>query len=152
MTAHKGTNYTKLTASRWTPQNVRENSASVRHICDDFTGAPASGDTLKLVGPPAYANVDPLDTVIFVSGLSPAAVIDIGSDSGTGTAATCLFSEIAGPGADGDGLTHLRTLRLEGPDFVNLEWDGGALQIGFAGSYTTATIVVTSQMAYKDVP
>ena len=144
MTAHKGSNYTKLTAARWTPQNVRENSASVRQICDTFTGLVASGDTVTLVAPPENALLDCMSSVIFVSTMSATAAFDIGSDSGTGTAATCLFSGQTAPTG--------KRLTLDSAGFFNMEWDGGALLFSFSGSYTATTITIQSQLGYKDMP
>lgn len=144
MTAHKGVNYTKLTAGRWTPQDVKENSASVRVKDDTFTGLAASGDTLELVAPPAYAKLDLMGSVIFISTMSATAAIDIGSNSGATGAQTALFGGQTAPSG--------KKLTFDEVGFFNKEWDGGKLLFTFSGSYTTATVTIKTQLAYKDVP
>ena len=144
MTIHKGVNYTKLTATRWTPQSVMENSAPIRVVDDTFTGSAASVDTLKMVAPPKYAKLDLMSSVIFISTLSATAAIDIGSDSGGGTAASCLFSGVTVPTG--------KKLTFDATKFFNMEWDGGNLLFTFNGEYTGASVNISAQLAYKDVP
>jgi len=143
MTAHKGLNLAKLTAGRWTPQDVKENSAPIRVVDDSKTCAAASGDTLKMVAPPAYAKLDLMTSVIFVSSAGTA-VFDIGSDSGSATAASCLFAGATAPTG--------KKFTFDAVAMFNKEWDGGKLMFTFSGSYTVATLDVYAQLAYKDVP
>ncbi|KKM96663.1 hypothetical protein LCGC14_1175800 [marine sediment metagenome] len=144
MTAHKGVNQTKLTTSRWTPQDVKENSAPIRVVDDTVVCAAASGDTLTMVAPPAHAKLDLMTSIIFISTMSATAAVDIGSDSGATGAQTALFAAQTAPSG--------KKLTFDSVGFFNKEWDGGELLFTFSGSYTTATITVKTQLAYKDVP
>ena len=144
MTAHKGVNLTKLVSGRWSPQDVKENSACIRVVDDTIVALAASGDTIELVAPPKYAKLDLMTSVIFISTLSATAVFDIGSDSGATGAQTLLLAGQTAPTG--------KKLTFDTLGFFNKEWDGGKLMFTFSGSFTAVTTNVSAQLTYKDVP